>query len=130
MRSIRLSCRSSPRNWRAEEREAARRFAEEVLAVLLVVLIAISAIAMIFMPVLVEAVIMQFDPASEKFSMTVVMAQVMFPYLTAASLVPRCFRNPQLVPAVFSGSFGAGLAERGADWRSADRPPVRLFPES
>ncbi|MCB1451299.1 MAG: murein biosynthesis integral membrane protein MurJ [Nitratireductor sp.] len=69
-------------------REAARRFAEEVLAVLLVVLIAISAIAMIFMPVLVETVIAsRFDPASEKFSMTVVMAQVMFPYLTAMSLV-------------------------------------------
>ena len=69
-------------------REAARRFAEEVLAVLLLVLIAISAIAMIFMPVLVETVIAsRFDPASEKFSLTVVMAQVMFPYLTAMSLV-------------------------------------------
>ncbi|MEZ5871440.1 MAG: murein biosynthesis integral membrane protein MurJ [Nitratireductor sp.] len=69
-------------------REAARRFAEEVLAVLLLVLIAISAIAMIFMPLLVETVIAsRFDPASEKFPLTVVMAQVMFPYLTAMSLV-------------------------------------------
>ncbi len=69
-------------------REAARKFAEQVLAALLAVLLVISALAMLAMPFLVETIIAsRFDPASEKFDLTVVMTRIMFPYLTAMSLV-------------------------------------------
>lgn len=68
--------------------DAAKRFAEQVLSVLLCILIALSAVAMIAMPFLVQTVIASsFDPASEKFDLTVLMTRVMFPYLTAMSLV-------------------------------------------
>lgn len=69
-------------------RQAARLFAEQVLSVLLCVLISLSAIAMIFMPFLVGTVIAaKFDPGSEKFEITATLARIMFPYLTAMSLV-------------------------------------------
>ncbi|WP_309082571.1 murein biosynthesis integral membrane protein MurJ [Chelativorans sp.] len=68
--------------------EAARRFGEDVLAILLTVLIALSALAMIFMPVLVGTVVapgFADDPA--KFDLTVAMTRIMFPYLLCMSLV-------------------------------------------
>jgi putative peptidoglycan lipid II flippase len=69
-------------------REAARRFGEQVLSVLLCALIAVSALAMIFMPFLVKtAIAARFDPFSDKFELTVVLARIMFPYLAAMSLV-------------------------------------------
>lgn len=69
-------------------RAAARLFAEQVLSVLLCVLLALSALAMIFMPFLVDTIIAaRFDPLSEKFELTVFLARIMFPYLAAMSLV-------------------------------------------
>lgn len=69
-------------------REAARKFGEEVLSVLICVLLVLTALAMIFMPVLVRTVIAaRFDPASETFEITVVLGRIMFPYLAAMSLV-------------------------------------------
>ena len=69
-------------------RQAAKDFCEQVLSVLLCVLIALSAVAMIFMPFLVDTVIAaRFDPASEKFEITTLLARIMFPYLTFMSLV-------------------------------------------
>lgn len=67
---------------------AAKLFAEQVLSVLVCILLALSALAMIFTPFLVETVIAaRFDPASEKFQLTVTMTRIMFPYLMAMSLV-------------------------------------------
>lgn len=67
---------------------AAKKFAEQVLSVLLLTLFALSALAMIFMPFLVGTVIapkFAADPA--KFDLTVLLARIMFPYLAAMSLV-------------------------------------------
>lgn len=67
---------------------AARRFAEQVLSVLLVSLLLLSALAMIFMPFLVGTVIApKFAADPEKFDLTVLLARIMFPYLAAMSLV-------------------------------------------
>ncbi|MEM7462784.1 MAG: murein biosynthesis integral membrane protein MurJ [Pseudomonadota bacterium] len=69
-------------------KQAAREFCEQVLSVLLCVLLGLSALAMIFMPFLVDTIIAaRFDPASEKFEITTLLARIMFPYLTAMSLV-------------------------------------------
>ncbi|WP_274423556.1 murein biosynthesis integral membrane protein MurJ [Chelativorans sp. YIM 93263] len=68
--------------------EAARRFGEDVLAVLLTVLLALSAVAMMFMPILVGTVVAPgFSDSPEKFDLTVVMTRIMFPYLLCMSLV-------------------------------------------
>jgi len=68
--------------------EAARRFGEDVLAVLLAALIALSALAMIFMPLLVGTIVAPgFADMPEKFDITVAMTRIMFPYLTCMSLV-------------------------------------------
>ncbi|AKI02607.1 murein biosynthesis integral membrane protein MurJ [Hoeflea sp. IMCC20628] len=67
---------------------AAKKFAEQVLSVLLLSLFAISALAMIFMPFLVGTVIApKFADDPEKFELTVLLARIMFPYLAAMSLV-------------------------------------------
>lgn len=69
-------------------RAAAREFAEQVLSVLLCILIALTALAMIFMPFLVGTIIAaRFDPLSDKFELTALLARIMFPYLAAMSLV-------------------------------------------
>jgi putative peptidoglycan lipid II flippase len=74
---------------RLEESEgSARQFANEVLSVLVVILLTVSALAMIFMPFLVGTVIApKFAENPEKFELTVLLTRVMFPYLAAMSLV-------------------------------------------
>ncbi|EKF20079.1 murein biosynthesis integral membrane protein MurJ [Nitratireductor pacificus] len=77
--------------------DAARRFGEDVLAVLMTALLALSALAMIAMPVLVATIIAPgFSDSPEKFDLTVVMTRIMFPYLFCMSLV-----------AMFSGILNA-----------------------
>lgn len=67
---------------------AAQLFARQVLSVLLVILIALSAVAMIFMGPLVATIIApKFVEIPDKFELTVQLAQIMFPYLAAMSLV-------------------------------------------
>ncbi|MEX3011236.1 murein biosynthesis integral membrane protein MurJ [Hoeflea sp. TYP-13] len=67
---------------------AAEIFARQVLSVLLFILIALSAVAMIFMPALVATIIApKFTEIPEKFELTVYLTRIMFPYLTAMSLV-------------------------------------------
>jgi putative peptidoglycan lipid II flippase len=68
--------------------QAARRFAEDVLSVLMAALIALSALAILFMPFLVEWLIapgFAEDPA--KLDTTVLLTRIMFPYLFFMSLV-------------------------------------------
>ncbi len=107
-------------------REAARRFAEQVLSVLLFLLTALTALAMIFMPFLVDTVIASsFDPASDKFAATVLYGRIMFPYLAAMSLVAmlsgvlNSFRRyflaalaPVLLNVVLIGALTLGMAAR------------------
>ncbi|MCB1744434.1 MAG: murein biosynthesis integral membrane protein MurJ [Gammaproteobacteria bacterium] len=67
---------------------AARGFAEQVLSVLVLTLLLLSALAMIFMPQLVATIVApRFADTPDKFDLTVFLAQVMFPYLAAMSLV-------------------------------------------
>ena len=69
-------------------RDAARRFAEEILSVFLLILVALSALAMIFMPFLVGTIIApSFASDPDKFDLTVMLTRIMFPYLAAMSLV-------------------------------------------
>ncbi len=69
-------------------RVAAREFAEKILSVLIVLLLGLSALAILFMPLLVGTVIApKFAENPEKFDLTVILARVMFPYLAAMSLV-------------------------------------------
>lgn len=68
--------------------DSAARFAGEVFSVLALVLAALTALALIFMPFLAATVIAPaFQDTPEKFDLTVLLARVMFPYLAAMSLV-------------------------------------------
>ncbi|WP_173934831.1 murein biosynthesis integral membrane protein MurJ [Chelativorans sp. Marseille-P2723] len=100
--------------------EAARRFGEDVLAVLLTALLALSALAMIFMPVLAASVVAPgFLASPEKFDLTVTLTRIMFPYLLCMSLVAmlsgvmnsmRRFFLPALVPVLLNVILVAVLA--------------------
>lgn len=66
----------------------ARRFAEEILSVLLVVLVATAVLAEIFTPVLVWIIAPGFaGEDADKFAITVALTRICFPYLVAMSLV-------------------------------------------
>ncbi|MGB7287350.1 MAG: murein biosynthesis integral membrane protein MurJ [Salaquimonas sp.] len=70
------------------DKASARKFAEEVLASLLAILLVLSALAMIFMPFLVGTIIApKFANDPEKFELTVLLTRIMFPFLTAMSIV-------------------------------------------
>jgi putative peptidoglycan lipid II flippase len=66
--------------------EKARTFAEQVLAVLFTVLLALSALAMFLMVQVVSATV-DFADTPDKFNLTVELTRVMFPYLLCMSLV-------------------------------------------
>lgn len=69
-------------------REAARKFAEEILSSLLLILLVLSGLAMVFMPFLVGTIIAPgFADNPEQFDLTALLGRIMFPYLTAMSLV-------------------------------------------
>ncbi|MEM7427806.1 MAG: murein biosynthesis integral membrane protein MurJ [Pseudomonadota bacterium] len=69
-------------------REQAKTFANQVLAVLLVALLALTALAELFMPFLVEWIIAPgFAGDPQKFDLTVLLTRIMFPYLLCMSLV-------------------------------------------
>lgn len=70
-----------------EGREAARRFAEESLAVLLFVLLITTAIAEITMPWLMYVIAPGFSDTPEKFDLAVLLTRIGFPYLLCMSLV-------------------------------------------
>ena len=78
-------------------KSAAREFAEQILSVLILVLLILSALALVFMPMLVGTIIApKFVENPEKFELTVLLTRIMFPYLMAMSLV-----------AMFSGILNA-----------------------
>ena len=65
----------------------ATRFAEEVLACLLVFLISLSALAMLAMPLIIYILAPGFIDNPEKLDLTVQLTRIAFPYLTFMSLV-------------------------------------------
>jgi putative peptidoglycan lipid II flippase len=67
--------------------EEARRFAEEVMAVFLPILMAITAIFMIFMPAFVWLLASGWRDDPEKFALAVELSRITFPYLIFISLV-------------------------------------------
>jgi putative peptidoglycan lipid II flippase len=71
----------------AEGKEAARRFAEDVLAVWLVALLAFVVVGEMFMPTVVELIAAGFAADPAKFELTVALTRITFPYLLFISLV-------------------------------------------
>jgi putative peptidoglycan lipid II flippase len=68
--------------------ESAKRFAEEVMAVLILALGVLTVLAIIFMPGLVATVVApKFADTPDKFNQTVELTRIMFPYLMAMSLM-------------------------------------------
>ncbi|POF32968.1 murein biosynthesis integral membrane protein MurJ [Roseibium marinum] len=67
--------------------ESARRFAGEIGAALLFCLLALTALAQIFMPFVVWALAPGFLGDPEKFDLTVMMSRIAFPYLIFISLL-------------------------------------------
>jgi putative peptidoglycan lipid II flippase len=67
--------------------EEARRFAEEVMAVFLPILMAITAIFMIFMPAFVWLLASGWRDDPQKFALAIELSRITFPYLIFISLV-------------------------------------------
>jgi len=111
---------------------AARKFAEQVLSVLLLSLFVLSALAMIFMPFLVGTIIApKFAADPEKFDLTVLLARIMFPYLAAMSLVAmlagilnslRRYFLAALAPVLLNVVLVTGLVTAG--WLSLSGPEI------
>ena len=70
-----------------EGKDAARAFAEEAMAGLVLVLVALSALAMIFMPWLMYLLAPGFSNDPAKFDLAVLLTRITFPYLLCMSLV-------------------------------------------
>ena len=70
-----------------EGRDAARAFAEEAMAGLLVVLVLVSVVAMVAMPWLMYLLAPGFSANAEKFDLAVLLTRIAFPYLACMSLV-------------------------------------------
>ena len=71
----------------ADGREAAIRFAGEVMSVLLLVLLILNAIFIVFMPWITPLFAPGFADTPEKFDLTVTLSQITFPYILFISLV-------------------------------------------
>src|SRR5579863_3743231 len=70
----------------AEGRPAAKRFAEDALAVLLTVLLLFVIAAEVFAPALVQVIAPGFEDQPDKFALTVALTRITFPYLLYISL--------------------------------------------
>ena len=75
------------RQLEGEGHNAAVKFAEEVMAVLLTFLIILSALAMLGMPLIIYILAPGFVSNPEKLDLTVQLTRIAFPYLTFMSLV-------------------------------------------
>lgn len=71
----------------ADGKAAAERFANDVLAVFVWVLLGFSAIAMLAMPAIVGLLASEYQAIPGKFELTVALSRVTFPYLGLVSLV-------------------------------------------
>jgi putative peptidoglycan lipid II flippase len=75
------------RRLEGDGRETARRFAGEAMSGLVLVLLLLSALAMIAMPWLMHVLAPGFAASPEKFDLAVLMSRIAFPYLICMSLV-------------------------------------------
>ncbi len=66
---------------------AARRFAEEAMAGLIMVLLVLSVVAIVAMPWLMYLIAPGFSDTPDKFGLSITMTQITFPYLICMSLV-------------------------------------------
>ena len=71
----------------SEGREAALKFAGEVMSVLLLALLVLNAIFIVFMPWIMPLFAPGFADTPEKFNLTVALSQITFPYILFISLV-------------------------------------------
>ena len=71
----------------ADGRQAAIRFASEVLSVLLIVLLVLNALFLIFMPWITPLFAPGFTGSPAKFALTVELSRICFPYILFISLV-------------------------------------------
>ena len=69
------------------DQEQAKKFAEDILAWLIVILTGLCAIMMIFTPFFVSLLATGFRDDPERFGLTVLYTRIMFPYLVCMSLV-------------------------------------------
>ncbi|MCQ8184737.1 murein biosynthesis integral membrane protein MurJ [Parvularcula maris] len=69
------------------DREAAKAFAEDILAWLVLILTTLSALIMIFTPVAISILTSGFRDDPERFDLAVLYARIMFPYLACMSVV-------------------------------------------
>lgn len=90
--------------------EGARRFAGEIGAALLFCLLALTAAAQIFMPLIVWGLAPGFQADPDKFDLTVLMARITFPYLVFMSLL----------------AFAAGILNTYQRFAAAAFAPVML----
>ncbi len=72
---------------KTEGREDALRFASEAFTLLLLILLIVTAIAMLFMPQLMFVLAPGFSNDPEKFALTVTLTRITFPYLIFISLI-------------------------------------------
>ncbi|ADM09315.1 uncharacterized membrane protein [Parvularcula bermudensis HTCC2503] len=70
-----------------EGHEAARRFAEDILAWQIIILTGLTAAVMIFTPIFVGVIATGFLDDPERLNLTVLYTRIMFPYLACMSLV-------------------------------------------
>jgi putative peptidoglycan lipid II flippase len=71
----------------AEDKAAARLFAEEVMAALLFILLALTVLVEIAAPLFVHLIASGFAGDAEKFDLTTLYLRIMFPYLACMSVV-------------------------------------------
>ncbi|AHB48271.1 multidrug transporter MurJ [Hyphomicrobium nitrativorans NL23] len=99
-------------------RDAARSFAEEALAGLAAVLVALTIVAIVAMPWLMYLLAPGFSATPEKFDLAVLMTQITFPYLLCMSLVALFsgvlntfgkFVESSAVSIVLNGTLLAGI---------------------
>jgi putative peptidoglycan lipid II flippase len=74
------------KNLQAEGPDAARRFAEEAMSVLLTALLIVTILAEIFMPLMVALIAPGFQENPDKFELAVLLTRITFPYLLCMSL--------------------------------------------
>ena len=109
-----------------EGREAARAFAEEAMAGLVFILLALTVVAEIAMPFLMYGLAPGFSATPEKFDLAVLLTRITMPYLLCMSLVALMsgvlnsfgkFVESSSVSIVLNLTHDGGDAHRA--WRSA-----------
>ena len=74
------------RTLEGEGKQQAKKFAEEALAIMSVILLAVVLVIEIFMPYFVSMIAVGFEPGQERFQLAVELSRITFPYLMCISL--------------------------------------------